>query len=441
MNFIQLNRGKILFYLFLCIVPLVVWLLAPGNQLLFNNFYSVFTTVGKIAGIVGICFFAGNLFLSGRYVFFDRLFGGLDRVYLFHRRTGIITFILLTIHFGAMTFRSLGTSLADVWTFIIDFSNSAINYGRLAYLGLFIVILITLYIRLKYERLKFLHSFMGVFLFLGGLHAYLIPSDIAANQPLRWYILIIVVLSLLSYLWRTVLKRLLVRRITADVIEVNALGNNVTEVIMKPRGGTVRFIPGQFIFVRFKQSGFPDEEHPFSLTASTEEGRLRISAKALGDFTGVLPQLQPGAIAKIQGPFGGFSFTKGMSKKQVWIAGGIGITPFMSMMRSLRDRVGKEPHLREYDIHLVYSVKKPEELIYKSEIETLDHQFPNFHFHPWISDDQGFMTAEKIIEMTGTKREIFICGPKPLLKALSSQYQLLRVPKTAIHYELFSLLY
>jgi predicted ferric reductase len=440
MKFITWERGRILFYILFLALPLILWVSEGGDQLLFTNFYNVMTTLGKAVGIVGVAFFAGNLILSGRYTFIDWLFHGLDRSFLFHRRTGITAFILLTLHLVAMTLRNWQYSFQAVTDFLFNFSDAALNYGRIAYFGLVVLILITLYnqinLRLKYEVLKFLHSFMGLFLFFGGLHVFLIPSDVVSNLYLRWYILGIVTLALLSYLWRTVLKRWLIIRHKADVIAVNKLGDSVTEVVMKPQQGNIAFTPGQFMFWRFKQAGFPYEDHPFSITASAEEGMLRLSAKALGDFTSALPQLQPGAKAEIQGPFGGFTMDRVTQGKQIWIAGGIGITPFMSMARSLRDQ-----GVTDQNITLFYSVKTQSELIYGKELEEIAQKVSGFNYVPWVAEQQGFITAEAIVKkMPIINTDIFICGPKPLLKALQKQFMDLDIPKSLLHFELFSLL-
>ncbi|MDQ3014522.1 MAG: ferric reductase-like transmembrane domain-containing protein [bacterium] len=422
-------------------MPLVLWLADLGLQLDFTDFYSAMTTIGKIAGLVGVCLFASNIFLSGRYTFVDKLFGGLDRVYLFHRRIGISAFLLLTLHVLTMTIRTWQDSFRSVIDSAFDVTDTTINHGRFGYYGLLVVIIITLFVRLKYERLKRIHTFMGVFLFFGGLHVYFTPSDVAVNLALRYYILGIVTIALLSYVWRTVLKRWLVKRIIADVVEVNKLGDFVTEVIVKPRDGNVTFKAGQFNFWRFKQKGFPYEDHPFSITASTEEGRLRMSAKALGDFTKILPTLSVGAVAEIQGPFGGFSIDRSENTKQIWIAGGIGITPFMSMARTLRDTIGKDPSLKEYTISLFYSVKNDAEMIYKQELEDIAKKVPGFTFFPWVGERDGFISADKIVtKMKVIDADVFICGPKPLLNALSSQFKALGVSKSHIHFELFKLL-
>jgi predicted ferric reductase len=442
MNILSRERAKILFVILFVIAPILLWVLEAGEQFVFTDFYNSMTTVGKITGIVGVCLFAANIFLSGRYTFIDRIFDGLDRVYLFHRKNGIAAFVLLTIHLAAMTIRNWQFGFQYVIDFAFDLSDWPILFGRLGYYGLLVIIFITLFIRLKYERLKFLHSFMGVFLFLGGLHVFLIPSDVVSNLYLRSYILTVVGLALLSWVWRTVLRHWLLNRMKADVIAVNKLGDSVTEVVMKPRSGKVHFIPGQFIWVKFRQDGFLYEDHPFSLTASSEEDTLRISAKALGDFTKILPELKAGAVAEIQGPFGGFNFMRrSQNNKQVWIAGGIGITPFMSMARSLRDRGEREPELKKYDISLFYSVKTDAELIYGKELQEIAQKNPHFKFYPWIAERDGFITAEKISQKTSIKdTDVFICGPKPLLSALSTQFVAIGIPKSDIHYELFKLL-
>ncbi|MES2436892.1 MAG: ferredoxin reductase family protein [Patescibacteria group bacterium] len=436
------HKGRILFYILLAIIPLLLWMIGEGTQLVFTNYYLTLTTIAKIAGIAGISFFAGNLVLSGRYKFLDRLFGGLDRVFLFHRQTGIVTFVLLTIHLVAITLRNWRTSFfSDIIGFTLNFSNSTINYGRISYYGLLILIVITLYIRLKYERLKFLHSFMGVFIFFGALHAFFIPSDIARNNYLRVYVLGFVALALVSYLCRTVFKRWLVRRTIADVVAVNNLGNSITEVVMKPRAGKIAFIPGQFMFLKFKQAGFPYEDHPFSITASSTEETIRISAKALGDFTSILPTLSIGATAHIQGPYGGFTLNRSSKKEQIWIAGGIGITPFTSMARSLRDTIESKPELKEYSIDLFYSVKTDAELVYAKEFEEIAARYPNFRFHPWVAERDGFISADAISKKIDIKNKgVYICGPKPLLNALTTQFVAAGTPKNDIHFELFRLL-
>lgn len=399
--------------------------------------------MGKASGIIGISLFSGNLILSGRYHFLDRWMQGLDQLYLFHRRTGIYAFSLLIFHAFAISLQPLQFSFATFYQSFLNFNNIAVNYGKIAFSGLFIIVTLTLVLsnRIKYKYLKKMHQFLGVFLFFGGLHAFFIPSDISRNIYLRYYILTLVGIALVSYLWRTVLRRWLIPFIICDVIEVNTLNATVTEVVLKPKNvKSVHFYPGQFIFIKFLQENFPNEEHPFSLTASTEEGLLRISAKHIGDFTKILPELKAGAIAKIQGPFGGFIFLKSKNKKQIWISGGIGITPFASMARTLRDKT-KKGELMDYDITLIFSVQTANDFVYKDEFEKIARENPHFIFVPWVAAEKGYLNIDAIKKITEiNNREIFICGPKPMMFSIKKQLMNAGIRASNIHFELFRLL-
>jgi predicted ferric reductase len=441
MNRLIKDRANYLLIILFAIIPLVLWLMGDGKQLDFSDFYFSVTTLAKAFGILGICFFASNLILSGRYKFLDRLFGGLDRVYRIHRLGGYYTLSFLTFHALGMHLRMLQFSFTEMINFLFFFSDKSLNYGRISYLGLIVIVGITLFMsgKMKYEWLKGVHKLLGVFLFFGGMHAYFIPSDISQNLLLRNYTLALVGIALLSYLWRSVLQRLLFHKVRLAVLEVNRLSREVTEVVMKPLF-PISYYPGQFVFIQFMQKDFPYQDHPFSLTASTKEGLLRISAKALGDFTSNLSNLKPGAIAEIQGPFGGFTFLKTSNKKQVWIAGGIGVTPFVSMARTLRDSAD-DPRYQDLDITLIYSAHKETDLVYLEELKGIESLSSGLKLVSWVGEQKGYITASDIQEVIALEnKDIFICGPPGMMTALRKQLKVLGVPSSKIHFEKFSLL-
>ncbi len=435
--------SKIIFYVVFGAIPFSLFIVWPGKQLEFESLFGFLFVAGKIAGIIGICFFSGNLILSGRYHFLDRWFEGLDQLYLFHRKTGVYTFSLLVFHVLAIASPNLQFSFAYFYRFIFNLKGFDLNYGRVAFFGMAIIVILTLTLsgKIKYERLKRMHQFMGVFLFFGGLHAFFIPSDISENIYLRYYILTLVDMALASYVWRTVLRRWLIPYIICEVVEVNMLNATVTEIVLKPKNTSrVHFYPGQFIFIKFLQKKFPYEDHPFSLTASTEEGLLRISAKQIGDFTKILPKLKAGAIAKIQGPYGGFTFVKSKNKKQIWIAGGIGVTPFASMARTLRDKI-KNGELLDYNITFIFSVQTANDFVYKDEFEKIAKENPNFSFIPWVAAENGYLNIDAIKKITEiNNKEIFICGPKPMMFSIKKQFINAGIRASNIHFELFRLL-
>lgn len=434
--------AKLIFAAIVGAIPFGLWVAAPDPQLIWADWYFGLTTVGKACGIIGLCSFAGNLILSGRYRWLDYAFAGLDRLYKFHRKNGIFAVSLLSAHVSVMVFRPAVLSWDEFWRSTLDVRDLAINFGRVGFFGLVVIVGFTLLRagRMKYEYLKRTHQFLGAFLFAGGVHAFFIPSDISQNLALRWYVLGLTGAAFASYLLRTVMRRWLVNKAVCDVVAVQVYAGNVTEVVMQPRRGRVTFVPGQFIFVRFRQVGFPYEEHPFSLTASPYEGKLRISAKGIGDFTRTLPTLKPGAVAEVYGPFGAFSFRRVANPRQVWIAGGIGITPFLSMARALRDGA-QNPETAWVKPTLWYSVQARAEFVFRDELEAIAKQRPDFTFVPWVTAEQKYLTVDAIKRAGGLDgREFFICGPKLMMRSLKQQLRAAGVAAGHIHIEEFRLL-
>jgi predicted ferric reductase len=148
-----------------------------------------------------------------------------------------------------------------------------------------------------------------------------------------------------------------------------------------------------------------------------------------------LQHLSVGTIAEVEGAFGRFTSAHFSGREQIWVAGGIGITPFLSMAHSYRPSDPK--------VTLVYSVKSRQELL---DIDYLSSQLPlanpQFKFVPFVSEEQGnFMDAAFIEQAVGglANKEIFLCGPPPMMKSLKEQLKKKQVPRRLIHDEAFSM--
>nr|WP_254151169.1 hypothetical protein [Candidatus Chloroploca mongolica] len=185
-----------------------------------------------------------------------------------------------------------------------------------------------------------------------------------------------------------------------------------------------QFQPGQFVFLAVTRSavGLPDEQHPFSISAIVDERSFRLSAKRLGDYTARLADLVPGDEVMVFGSYGTFG-ARGLAtgKAALWIAGGIGITPFLSLLRHLAE--GKAAH--SGDIRFVWSVRDQADAIYLEEILTLADRLPQVHFHLHVTTTDGRLTAEGLEAVTGddgTARRILLCGPTPMMHALKTQF-------------------
>ena len=192
--------------------------------------------------------------------------------------------------------------------------------------------------KLKYEHLKIIHQTLGIILFIGALHSVLISVSFSRSIWLEIYLVVLASAGVLSYLWRTLFKEWFVDQQTVLLKSVQQLPGGITELIFDRGTSPFTFTPGQFMFISFSQNLFLRENHPFSITSSIADKDISFAAKEVGDFTATLTGLKAGIQARLQGPFGGFSPYNLKQKRQVWIAGGIGITPFLSMCRTLYDR-------------------------------------------------------------------------------------------------------
>jgi predicted ferric reductase len=207
-------------------------------------------------------------------------------------------------------------------------------------------------------------------------------------------------ISLLAYGYRTLFGGFLVSRYTYVVTQVRRLDPSVTEIVMRPTEKVMRYAPGQFIYISFKDGGVSSETHPFSISSSPTEAELRITVKALGDFTTSIRDLNIGATAKIEGPFGSFSYLNARNLSQIWIAGGIGITPFLNMARTLQANAHTGHHIDFY-----YSAKTKNEMIFLEELERISATHPGLRVIPFDTDSNGYLTmdtvAKRIISWEG----------------------------------------
>jgi predicted ferric reductase len=434
------NKLGIVLFLILAHLPLLILYTYQPAFYYFSDFYGGATTIAKIFGLSGVMYLAIDIFMSARYHFLEHLFGGLDYVYTIHRKIGKWAYTFLLLHVLFMGLRYIPFSWQSVADFYLDTSSLYLIMGKAAIALFTLVIGITIYVRLPYHILKFIHRFMGVVLFLGGAHAYLVPSDITIVYPLRVYILTWVVLGLISYLHRSWLGGFLFRKYRYSVVQVNPLEGDVTEVVMKPQRANrkIRNLGGQFQFIRFFQPGFSSEEHPFTVSSGEDEKFLRLSIKNSGDFTSNIGQLKRGAQAISEGPFGGFTYGNASFKDQVWIAGGIGITPFLSMSRTL----GKKKDFGGYNVSLFYTYEEPKDAVFVRELKNIARGSESFKVHPICSSKEGRLTVERILETVGSfeGNEIYICGPWGMIEAFRDRLMELGVKKKYIRYEEFRLL-
>jgi predicted ferric reductase len=204
------------------------------------------------------------------------------------------------------------------------------------------------------------------------------------------------------------------------------------------------YAPGQFSFFTVFSSHIPREEHPFSFTSTpTRASRLEIVVRTTGDWTRRLNDIQPGDSIVLNGPFGTFSHLQLPQKQEViMIAGGIGITPMLSMLRYMAD--GND--LRK--ITLIWSNQTRNHIIFPDEFKILDTQLEGLRiFHVLTRDpesrgEHGRLDRPKLKRLLSDcsrSSAVFVCGPQEMMKEVRFCLVSLNFPGRMIFEERFSL--
>ncbi len=418
----------------LALIPVVIWGLLRPLPFRFNGYANTFTSLGQVAGLVGMALFCLNLIMSARLKILEPFFGGLNRMYINHHFLGSLSFILLLCHplFLAYTYATISLKAAAVFL-LPGWDVYEQLFGSIALGGMIVILILTYYVKLPYHIWKVTHRMMALVFISAILHIFMIGSDIGQSVFLKGYMFFLVALGGLSIVYRSVFPQWLVPRFMYRVVGIAQQGP-VAEVSLEPVKDHLSFTPGQFAFVSFRDRTVSAEEHPFTIVSAPQEKTLRLSIKDMGDFTKKIPQLTIGALAKIEGPFGEFTMQKYPARDYTWIAGGIGITPFMSMARGF---TGKEKNI---NIALYYCVNSPEEAIFWEELKKIMQRIPFFTAIPFYSKEQGRITASFIAEKQNVAQsQIFLCGPVPMMRSLRQQFQQLGVKSQNLHSEEFAL--
>ena len=415
----------------LSIIPVIVWTFMGPIGSRFSDFTTFTTSIGQILGLLGMMLFSINLILAGRFKFLDKFFKGLDKVYINHSKIGSLAFSFMLFHPLFLVVRYLSVSISEAGLFFVPFLNMPTTWGILSLLSMIILIVLTLYIKLRYNVWKFSHKFMLVSFFFAVIHTMTISSDISQNSFLRFYTLSFAFVGLAIGIHQAFLNRFLFKKFSYKIKNLTELNGDIIEIEMEPTGRRISFNPGQFAFFTFIDSKVTSESHPFSISSGYSDNSLKITVKNLGDYTSLLKSLKINDPVSIEGPYGHFSYKNVRSKNQIWIAGGIGITPFISMAKSLEGG---------YNVDLYYSVKDYNEAVYLVGLKEISQKISSFKFNLWIAKDKGYINGNSIKDMSNGlySKDIFLCGPPMFMESLKDQFLSLGVDVKRIHYENFS---
>ncbi len=427
-------------YLLITLCPLLILLAGPRPA---GREFWRDLSVGL--GYTGFAMVGLQFVLTARVKVIKAPFGS-DIVYFFHHQASKVLFVLIALHPVILfvfnpQYLNLLNLVSAPW---------AARFGVTAIIAMGLLIILSIWrkkLRIEYDKWRIWHGILAT----AGIALAMIHIELRGYylntvwKQIFWAVYAIFWIGLMA--WVRVIKPFILLRKPYIVEKVVAeRGNAFTLVLKASQKNNFHFQPGQFAWLTIWDSPFKDHEHPFSISSSAElKTQLTFTIKELGDFTGNIKTITEGQRVFVDGPFGGFSIDRHpYAEEYVFIAGGIGITPMMSMLRTLADRNDQRP------LTLIYANKTIETATFMEEIEEVTRKLNLKLIHvPEIPPDgwkgeSGFVNAEILgkylpKDRTQNRVEIFICGPVPMMNAVEKALQQIGVPLGDFHSERFDL--
>lgn len=301
-----------------------------------------------LSGIWAIALMSLAMLLSARPAWLERPLGGLDHLYGLHKWSGILAIGAAGLHWlfteVIEDFAESATSPADrqrlpaPLALLVPLRGLAKDAAELLIYALLAMLVITLCKRVPYRSWKFFHRFMPL-LYLGLLfHAAALMPAGYWRQPLGVALAGLLALAVAAAGTALAGRAGWRRRSEGNVTAVRSSGTGVLEVCCAPGPGWTGHQPGQFVLLTFDRH---EGAHPFTIaSAPRSDGRICCQIKAAGDCTSMLAvKLHPGSPVMLEGPYGCFWLRRAdPAAQQVWIAAGIGVTPFLAWLEALPSR-------------------------------------------------------------------------------------------------------
>lgn len=426
----------------------LVWLLAltPGlialsflNAPDFGSPAAILNTLGRLTGIWGMALLLVAAALCCRVPGFDRPFGGLTKLWQLHHRLGAVAFLLLLMHPLLLAFSAASVSLPAAVETLFS-SRPAVMWGWVALLALMIFMApsFRFFGEPEYQRWKRLHRLAGVTVVLALVHTLLLSRTLSGVWgPVIWGLWSALAISAIGYRWVFSRWR---GRLPYRVVAIDQPARNVVELSLRPEGAALHYAPGQFVYLTPydpQLSAGRGEEHPYTLSSAPDETGLRIAVKDLGDASRALQTLTPNTEVRIEGPYGRFfPSPDAPPERELWIAGGIGITPFLSRLRDCARR-GQALHA-----HLIYCVQDQTRVLFDSELAHLLTQLPESRLTLHYFYREGPLGRDFIAGVCpdAAERSAYLCGPLPLIALARAELRALGVSPKRIVTEEFVLL-
>jgi len=439
-----LNRLRIAFAALAALLTLL-WLLSTPVSQLGGGFWPIRHNLILLTGILALGFMAVAIVLAARPVQIESALGGLDKFYRLHKWLGVSGLTLAVVHWlleilprsmvrqGWLERPARPPRAPGGETDLLDsLRHPASGIGEWMLYLLILVVLLALWKRFPYHLFFKTHKLTApAFLLLVFHGVVLMPRDYwtAPIGPVMALILAAGAIAAAASLFRRIGHR---RKAAGAVAWHKAYEHNaVLDVGVQLETAWPGHKAGQFAFLDFDDR---EGAHPFTISSAWKnDGKLTFTIKGLGDYTRRLPELvRDGLGVTVEGPYGRFDFSRG-GERQIWIGGGVGITPFIARMQALLDRPA------EGSIDLFYSTSAPDHEFVK-HVEELAHR-TGVHFHLIRTPPDPPLTLDRLQEIAPdwATGEIWFCGPTGFAAAMRKAMTRRGLSPDCFHQELFEM--
>ncbi len=376
---------------------------------------------GAMLGLLGLGVLAMQLVISGRHRWFAGKLG-LDNVLQYHRQVGIFGWLLVLAHPLCML---LGNP--EYLAFLDP------REGWLRAISLYLVLLASTALiltslwrerfGLQYEWWRAIHAALALLVVTGGLGHALMADHYTGGWLTKALLGGLIGVPLLLLLETRLIRPWRMSQRPWKVTAVEPRAGDVTRLALQADGHAgMQFLPGQFVWLTVGETPFTLQQHPFSMTSpATEPDRIELAIKPLGDFSRSVADVACGTQAWLEGPYGTFSIDASSGRRAVFIAGGIGVTPMISMLRTCLDRGCDQP------MWLVDANNKESEIIFRDEIDSLAQRMSLQIVHVLVDPPPGWhgetgyvdeAMLEKVLPPDADDIDYFVCGPPPMMDSV-----------------------
>jgi len=434
-------------YLALTIGLTLLWLIGDPIFARDYNFFVLRHAVMNYTGIIGIGVMSIAMILAIRPAFFESWLGGLDKSYRLHKWLGITGLVFSIIHYlwANVPKWLVGLGFMDrpqrirppeeslvILRFFQEQRGLAESIGEWAFYGALVLMVLALVKSFPYKYFFKTHRLIAIAYLMLVSHSMVLMDFSYWGEIIGFVMMVVMfggVVGALFSLSRAIGFR---RRSQAEIEDLKYYPDNkVLRVTLKLKGHWHGHSSGQFAFLTFDDNEGP---HPFTISSSwQQDGRLTFMIKGLGDYTRQLPdKLKIGDYARVEGPYGKFDF-RSDKRHQVWVAGGIGITPFLSRMQEL----AKIP--RNVQIDLFYSTGITDD----NFIATVkkNAQQSKVSLHLVTPNNDNLVDTDLITQMVPDwkKADIWFCGPAQFGDSIRNGLVQMGLTLKNFHQELFDM--